>query len=251
MTTRAVIVGPIRRGAATPPAPPADLCGWDEGFDQADFAAFRAQYEFFGTGEFFSVNPDPPGSAITVAGSRLLLAGDGGAFGSIQFNRVPASSGYLNAWVKIEGEMLGGAYVPNTASSYSADAVGLALYHDPGFGTVVDIDNTTSYGILIDGPVAGVIHTSDTTHPPTNFPSGLWAVYICLSYSGTALTVEYWINPAPGDAADYTLTHTDIVDVINATSVEFFNPVTLGTTLAVDRVRVVCGTRASDPFGIL
>jgi hypothetical protein len=258
MTAKAYLAG-LGISAPTSPLPTTFL--WHEPFDQADLAAFAAQYSAYDWALYFVYDP---AGVIAISGGALIIPGtaDGP---NVEFG--PPQHGFSapELWCKIQYTVSGSPDVRDTRfdayiSGYNGGGSNVA---ETNFGS----RDTTSFtaaptanssgrhpgGMLLSiEPLGGGAQPTASTNYPLFFEVGSHVVIVCISNVGGTTKAELWRDATRGDApAAWVSAAGDATTQLYSTAdIACEYSFTPSKTSFTDIV-LVAGDRASDPFGIL
>jgi hypothetical protein len=236
-------------------------CPLDEDFDEADIFALEAKYASGGAVCLVSVATE---AAASMDGSSLTLPStiDHGAHGDYDITIVgpTRSSQTRELWMKFDMEVVGSAY--GTGWDASHIVAPMEMGHNDFAGTIGffirDIYGTALdpiYSIILYSPSVGSnVDDGGTGTIPSRLPVGSHSFIVCVSLdSSTVMRGELWHNPSPGDPADSVATIARPAGSLGMDSpyLTVRGSEAAGSAVKANRWQIVCGNRASDPFGIL
>jgi hypothetical protein len=257
MSERTFLVG---KGSGQPNTPIGG-CGWDEQFDEGSIAELMAKYQhpWFGNSWNNNASPGADTDHLELSGGRLLIHGTSPVYGfTISPGYLPHSTG---VWYRLECEMIGGDYdAPLELDPYLFD---INVHLDEAFGRIITLTGAPQSVNPIDLPARSgnlwaLIATAPA--PPNPNPEIVYSTisdvmaegaHTIILYMSTSASGEFWYDAAPGDAPDASISEPAYPAGFIFHQTQINGPAGAGLTLAIGRIQIACGSRSSDPFGIL
>lgn len=232
------------------------VSGWNETFDEADFAAFTTKYQdnvdVGASGTWNWSPPDGWGASWTVAGGAMVGAATiNSQSWPLSFSAQPFVPDVPQLWMRAQFSIVNHALVDGDGIPIALNGYGLG-----GFGFQFDSNpDASNTAWLRMFTAAG--HEDTASSASVLFGAGAHSIIICVSEpTSTQARVEVWIDKTAGDAADIDHTVAKVAGegigtVIVTATMPNVNVATVHGELSLADISIEPGTRASNPFTIL